>query len=300
MRIFFLAFFLRRLSRPHIWKRLLLERFSEPLHLNLLSLFIAAFGSVRAKIFFDLCTRQQHAFGLLTAADDALAGGYKSVTVIEFGVANGAGLLNICALAEKITRTTGVSFNIVGFDNVSGMPPLRDYRDHPELYQPGWYPMEAPGQLRAKLPANAQLILGDIATTVPRFLSALPSESPIGFVSIDVDYYWSAVDALQSLVGTAELYLPRVTMYFDDVSSVTHNLWCGELAAIANFNDANALRKIAPFNFLRESRLFKNAKWLGQMYTLHVLDHPARFTALKNYGHVVLDNPYLGLHGQER
>jgi hypothetical protein len=276
------------------------ERFSEPLHLNLLSLLVAIFGSLRAKIFFDLCIRQQHAFGLLTAADDALANGYKSVTVIEFGVANGVGLLNICALAEKITKATGVSFNIVGFDNVSGMPPLRDYRDHPELYQPGWYPMEAPDQLRAKLPANAELILGDIASTVPQFLSTRPADSPIGFVSVDVDYYWSAVDTLKSLIGTPELYLPRVTMYFDDVSSVTHNRWCGELAAIDEFNNSNTSRKISLYNFLRESRLFKNAKWLGQMYILHVLDHPSRFSVLMNYGHVVIDNPYLGLKGRER
>jgi hypothetical protein len=292
-----LSLFARRLLRPHIWKRFLVERFSEPLHLNLLSLFVAIFGSFRTKIFFDLCIRQQHAFGLLTAADDARINGYKSVTVIEFGVANGAGLLNICALSQKITKATGVSFNIVGFDNVSGMPPLRDYRDHPELYQPGWYPMEAPEQLRAKLPANAQLILGDIATTVPQFLSDRPADSPIGFVSVDVDYYWSAVHALESLIGPPELYLPRVTMYFDDVSSITHNRWCGELAAIDEFNNKNALRKISLCNFLRESRPFKNAKWLGQTYTLHVLDHSARFTALSNHDRVVHDNPYLGLKG---
>jgi hypothetical protein len=295
-----LSLFARRLLRPHIWKRFLVERFSEPLHLNFLSLFVAVFGSLRAKIFFDLCIRQQHAFGLLTAADDARSNGYKSVTVIEFGVANGVGLLNICALSEKITKATGVTFDIVGFDNVEGMPPLRDYRDHPELYQPGWYPMESPEQLRAKLPPNAKLIMGDIASTIPHFLSSRPADSPIGFVSVDVDYYWSAVHALESFIGSPDLYLPRVTMYFDDVSSVAHNRWCGELAAIDNFNNANALRKIALFNFLRESRPFKNAKWLGQMYTLHVLDHPARFTALKNYGHVVIDNPYLGLKGQER
>jgi hypothetical protein len=295
-----LALLLRRLTRPHIWKRLLVERFSEPLHLNLLSLFVAAFGSLRAKIFFDLCVRQQHAYGLLTAADDALSGGYKSVTVIEFGVANGVGLLNICSLAEKITKATGVSFNIVGFDNVHGMPPLRDYRDHPELYQPGWYPMEEPARLRSKLPAHAKLILGDITDTVPNYLSTLSSDSPIGFVSVDVDYYWSAVDALKSLTAVPELYLPRVTMYFDDVGSVAHNPWCGELAAIGDFNAANPLRKIAPINFLRVNRLFKNAMWIDQMYTLHVLDHPARFTALKEHGHVIIDNPYLGLKGKER
>ncbi|WP_158944646.1 hypothetical protein [Granulicella sp. S190] len=294
-----MALLLRRLKRTHIWKRLLVERFSEPLHLNLLSLVVAVFGSLRTKILFDLCIRQQHAFGLLTAADDALAGGYKSVTVIEFGVANGVGLLNICALAQKISKLTGISFNIVGFDNVNGMPPLRDYRDHPELYQPGWFPMEEPAQLRAKLPANARLILGDITDTIPDYLSTLSGDSPIGFVSVDVDYYWSTVNALKSLVAVPELYLPRVTMYFDDIARAEHNPWCGELAAIGDFNAANGSRKIAPYNFLRVNRLFKNAMWIDQMYTLHVLDHPARFRALRDHGRVIIDNPYMGLKGRE-
>lgn len=284
----------------YIWKRVLVERFSEPLHLNIMTPFVAIFGSLRTKIFFDLYVRQQHAFGLLTAADDAIASGYSRVTVIEFGVANGAGLLNICSLAGKITKVTGVSFDIVGFDNVSGMPPLRDYRDHPELYQPGWYPMDAPDLLRANLPSNAQLILGDMASTVPAFLSARPADSPIGFVSLDVDYYWSSVEALKCFAGPAELYLPRVTMYLDDIGFVAHNPWCGELAAISDFNAGGDMRKIAPFNFLRESRLFKNARWLSHMYTLHVLDHPLRFSLLEKYGHVVLDNPYLGLEGRAR
>jgi hypothetical protein len=190
-----------RLLRKHIWKRILMERFSEPLHLNLMTPFAAVFGSLRTKILFDLYVRQQHAFGLLTAADDAIQHGYNRVTVIEFGVANGAGLLNICSLAGKIAEATGVSFNIVGFDNVSGMPPLRDYRDHPELYQPGWYPMQAPDRLQASLPSNARLILGDLASTVPAFLSDRPADAPIGFVSLDVDYYWSAVEALKCFAG---------------------------------------------------------------------------------------------------
>jgi hypothetical protein len=89
-------------------------------------------------------------------------------------------------------------------------------------------------------------------------------------------------------------------MYMDDVGSVAHNPWCGELAAVSDFNAASTVRKIAPFNFLRETRLFKNAKWLSHMYTLHVLDHPVRFSVLEKYGYVVLDNPYLKLDGQER
>jgi hypothetical protein len=138
-------------------------------------------------------------------------------------------------------------------------------------------------------------VLGNIADTVPTFLATLPSDAPVGFVSLDVDYYWSSVDALTALTGPPQLYLPLVTMYLDDITRQTHNRWCGELAAIEDFNTAQRLRKIAPFTFLREGRLFKNANWIGQIYTRYVLDHPSRFTLLADYGELVLDNPYLSL-----
>jgi hypothetical protein len=277
---------LQKLWQPRIWKRIAVERLAEPIHLNLLSLFVAAFGSIKAKVFFDLYVRQHFAFGLLHTAEMAQTYGHKSVTVIEFGVANGNGLLNLCALAKRITKATGIRFDIVGFDSGSGMPPIRDYRDHPEAYQAGWYQMHSPETLKAKLPDNASLVIGNIAETVPNFLATL--KSPIGFVAIDVDYYSSTIEALTVFTAPPDRYLPFVTMYFDDVDYPTHNPWCGELGAIRDFNDANAMRKIAPFNFLRESRLFKRARWISHMYALHVLDHPARFTVLKDYPHVDL------------
>lgn len=290
-----MKFVAAKLRHGYIWKRLLVERLGEPLHLNALSLFVAAFGSVRAKTFFDLRIRQQHAFGLLTAADNARAAGYKTVTAIEFGVANGAGLLNMCALARGVTKETGVAFHFVGFDNVSGMPPLRDHRDHPELYQPGWFPMQDPDRLRERLPPNAKLILGDVSNTVPDFLATLPADAPIGFVSLDLDYYWSAEQALKVFTAAPERYQSQVTLYCDDIGMAAHNPWCGELAAIADFNEQQAMRKIAPFNFLREERLFKRAKWISQIFTVNILDHPARFSALKDHDDAVLSNPYLGL-----
>jgi hypothetical protein len=45
-----------------------------------MSVFVALFGSVRAKIYFDLCVLQHHAFGLLSAADAARENGYDRVT----------------------------------------------------------------------------------------------------------------------------------------------------------------------------------------------------------------------------
>jgi len=77
------------------------ERLSEPLHLNILSLFVAAVGTFEAKVYFDLIIRQHNAFCLLQAARFAKTCGYKSYTAIEFGVANGAGLMNMAEIAAE-------------------------------------------------------------------------------------------------------------------------------------------------------------------------------------------------------
>jgi hypothetical protein len=284
--------FIRKLKEVRIWERIVRERLSEPLHLNLISLPVLAFGSVRSKIYFDLLIRQQHAFGLLNAADKAKALGLQSVSALEFGVANGAGLVNICVLAEKITAATGVQFKVFGFDTGTGMPPPRDYRDHPEHYMTGDFPMQDPKQLQSLLPKFAKLVFGDVSETVPRFLSELDDSSPIGFVSIDVDYYWSTVQSLRVLDGRSGQYLPTVTMYLDDISYEEHNSWCGELGAIREFNEAHDLRKIEPFNHLRTRRLFKNADWIDNMYTLHVLDHAWRSPGGNPAASRVLGNPY--------
>jgi hypothetical protein len=71
-----MKFLLKRLSRRQVWKRIFLERLTEPLHLNLLALPVALFGSFRTKVAFDLIVRQHHAFGLLRAADWAKGAGW--------------------------------------------------------------------------------------------------------------------------------------------------------------------------------------------------------------------------------
>jgi hypothetical protein len=284
-------FVLEKLLKPRIWKKILRERLSEPIHLNLIAAGVAIFGSFRSKVDFDLVVRPQHAFGLLQAADWAKGQGISRLSAIEFGVANGAGLLNICEIARKVSEATGVGFDIYGFDTGTGMPPPRDYRDHPEYYSRGDFPMQDPSALRASLPSNATLILGSISETVASFRPA----SPIGFVSLDVDYYFSAVEALQIFSGPPELYLPWVIMYLDDMEFDGHNEYSGELLAVREFARAHALRPITPYNLLRQRRIFQRALWVDHMYMAHVFDHPARSRAIEKQGTIVLENSYLGL-----
>src|SRR5689334_17227289 len=94
--------FLKKLGRSYIWKRIFYERFTEPLHLNVLALFVALFGSFRLKVSYDLIVRHHHAFSILKCADQAKRLRIETVTLIEFGVAAGAGLVNMAKVAERV------------------------------------------------------------------------------------------------------------------------------------------------------------------------------------------------------
>lgn len=237
--------------------------------------------------------RAHYAYGLLRAADMAKYFGRTATTVCEFGVAGGDGLLNMISLAEKLTAESGVRFRIVGFDTGHGLPEPRGYKDHPEVWSAGDYPMPSRDELARRIGGRAELVLGDVRETVEPFLAALDPEAPLGFVSVDVDIYTSTKHVLACLGGRPELYSPAVSMYFDDVAHFFSNRWCGELAALREFNDEHELRKIDHDRTQRhgtsrsigdgngDDPVFRAAnpeKWFQRMYICHVLDHPTRNT----------------------
>jgi hypothetical protein len=255
--------------------RILRERLTEPVHLNLASLFVAVCGSFRNKVDFDLVQRPHYAYGLLAAAEQAREQGLEAITAVEFGVASGEGLLNLCSIAERMTNATGIKVKIAGFDSGTGMPPPIDYRDHPEEFRSGDFPMEH-DKLRSRLPANCRLILGPVKETVPEYLaSGLSPEAPLGFAAFDLDYYTSTSEAFGLLADpdpAKYIFLPM--LYFDDIVLPNYNEWAGELLAIRDFNRAHELRKIESYRFLRSRRMLKNARWIDQIYLLHLFDHP--------------------------
>ncbi|HVN29697.1 MAG TPA: hypothetical protein VMT64_14465, partial [Candidatus Binataceae bacterium] len=177
--------------------RLLSGRLAEPLHLNLAAAFVGLFGSYRSRVAFDVVRRPEYALGMLQAADRAGSAGLRRIIAIEFGVASGAGLLAMCRIAEETTRCTGVAIEIVGFDGGVGLPAPIDYRDHPDLWIKGDYPMPDRDRLLRALPPNARIIFGPLTDTVPRFVESMTPDRPIGFASVDVDLYSSAHECLQ-------------------------------------------------------------------------------------------------------
>ena len=215
----------------------------------------------------------QYAYGIHHAAALAKRLRVEEISVLEFGVAGGNGLVAMEAHAEEVSKRTGVAIQVYGFDTGGGMTPPRDYRDMPYRFTQGNYQMDVP-KLQARL-KTAKLVLGDVAETAGVFLET-HGPAPIGFVSFDMDYYSSTMDAFSIFSGEQadRFFLPRIQCYFDDVigseiSSYTD--YVGELAAIGDFNRDNESVKIA------ESRVFRgypiNFNWYHQIYVMHRFQH---------------------------
>ena len=254
-----------------------LSALNQPFHMLAIEVLIKCFGSFRARESLGLVQpRPNYAYGLLRAADISLWLGRSKATVIEFGVAAGAGLLAMIETAEQVTRATGVAFRIVGFDSGRGLPAFEGYKDHPELWAPGDFAMSDRARLEERVRGKAELVFGDIADTVGPFMDSLNPEAPLGFIAVDVDLYSATVACLRVLTGRPELYNPAVAVYLDDITTYFGNRWCGEVAAVEEFNTAQPRRKIDRDYTLPGRRPHKALGWYPRMYVAHILDHDVR------------------------
>lgn len=220
--------------------------------------------------------RACYTYGMLRAADSARALGFKEITVVEFGVADGRGILAIIEVAPEIERETGVGIRIVGFDSGVGLPKPKDYRDHPEIWHEGQFPTTDREQFDHRINGRATVIWGDIAWTGLEFFAGSKlKNAPLGFAAVDVDLYSSAKHALACLMVAPDKFLPAVSLYFDDTSFFTANEWCGELLAIKEFNEIDPMRKIGADRSLPWSRR-TIGPWTPGMRVLHIFDHERR------------------------
>lgn len=223
--------------------------------------------SIRTKDRWHATDRPQYLHGLLYAADQAKREGRDSISALEFGVAEGYGLLALQAYAESVERETGVRVTVYGFDSGGGLPAgTGDYRDHPDWWQPGDFQMDVPG-LTAKLMGRATLVLGEIRDTVT--YQAIPEA--LGFLAIDVDFYSSAVDTLRILLRPDVPRLRRVALYFDDAEEHYNHRWAGEPLAIDQFNATSKSVKIDRWRGIKTGCPFHEAHWLDAMYLAHDL-----------------------------
>lgn len=219
-------------------------------------------------------SREHYFYCIDTAARAAEALGIARISLLEFGVAGGNGLVEIERICAAVGRRSKVDFEIYGFDTGAGLPPPVDYRDFPYQWQEGFFAMDV-DKLRSRL-KSAKLILGDVKETVPVFMRDT-ARAPVGAAFFDLDYYSSTVDALKIFEATdPDSHLPRVPCYFDDVEGI---LSAGVSLAIREFNDAHAMMKIENPLKLRHAREYRDWGW--RVYEFHDFAHPRYAVPLK-------------------
>lgn len=226
---------------------------------------------VRTVALWDAAERPHYLLGVLRAADQARESGVKEISVAEFGVAGGAGLLCLQKYAQQVQAATGVKIHVLGFDTGAGLPKgTGDHRDHPEIWTPGDFPMEW-DKLRPLLGPQTELVLGDVGETLDDYVkNKLPA--PVGFISIDVDFYSSTRDAFRILSLPERKTLMRTVIYLDDSETMLYHRFAGELLAVEEFNQINAGVKIDRWRGIRSRRPFHEEMWLDRMYVAYDLD----------------------------
>jgi hypothetical protein len=233
-------------------------------------------GSFDLRCRLDIFERPHYAYGVQQGAYLANRLGLPAISVIEFGVAGGRGLIALEEVARLASAAYGVRIDIYGFDRAVGLPKSFGFRDLPYTWEEGFFAMDVE-ELRSRL-TTARLVLGDIHGTVPTFIEQF-DPAPIGFVAVDLDYYSSTVDALKVFDLPETYMLPRILCYFDDLVGEDHvlqNELVGELLAIQEFNADHPKSKVLPVNGMRAKRDLP-ANWNDSMFAMHRFDHP-------NYG----------------
>lgn len=228
--------------------------------------------SAKTRALWDLSKRPHYLLGVLTAAEQALKQKVSEISVIEFGVAGGDGLVTLQREAEAVERETGIGIKVYGFDmGPQGLPTfIGDYRDHPDGWQRGDFPMDEPA-LRSRLTNRTTLILGNVRDTVSGFFKNF-QPPPIGFVSIDLDLYSSTLDALQIFTLSDTRMLWHVPLYFDDIEFLFNSKFAGELLAIHEFNEQSSQVKIDRWYGVKAGRPFSERLFLENLYVAHDLE----------------------------
>jgi pimeloyl-ACP methyl ester carboxylesterase len=229
-------------------------------------------GSYRFRVAIGAVERPHYAYIVFQAAQLAARLGERRISVVEFGVAGGNGLVWLERHADEVEKLFPVEIEVYGFDNGTGLPEPQDYRDLPYHWKAGFFRMDE-ARLKSRL-ERAKLILGPARETVGRFF-AEHDPAPIGAVAHDFDFYSSTVEGLNLFKGEATRLLPRVFCYFDDTLGGDVELYSehiGQRAAIEDFNAGSEKRKIGTPFYLRA--LQPMGGWVNQIWILQTFDHP--------------------------
>ena len=164
--------------------------------------------------------------------------GCNNITFIEFGVASGNGFRSLMIVANVIRNELNMNVKVLGFDNRTGLPVPKDFRDHPEVWNAKQFAMDQNYEaIDACAKRNkGELVIGDIAETLPKY--SFGDSEVLAFASIDVDYY-SSTKPITNWLATlpSKNLLPASVLYFDDVfNNWMYSQAAGEELAINEFN----------------------------------------------------------------
>ena len=223
-------------------------------------------GSFEFRLSINALKRMQYAYICFHAAKLGKKLGYERISVIEYGVAGGQGLLILEEHILEIEKFFNIQIDIYGFDTGEGLPEPIDYRDLPYHWKKGFYSMNQEN-LRDKL-KKSKLIIGNIEDTSLNFFNE-HNPAPIGAVIHDFDFYSSTKTALKMMNDNERFFLPRVFSYFDDTIGnelELYNDYTGERLAINEFNKINNDIKICiPYHL----QALKPEVWHYQIWICH-------------------------------
>ncbi len=223
--------------------------------------------SYETRLDLGAIDRPHYGYCILRAAKLAKSLGHNNVSVIEFGVAGGNGLLNLEMHAAEVNKLVGIDIRIFGFDTGHGLPPPADYRDLPHCWKQGFFAMDV-DKLRTRL-VRSTLIIGDIADTLGAFVGE-HDPAPIGAILMDLDYYSSTKAALKLFEVHRSSLLPRAFLYFDDIIGddvALFSEYTGVLLAINEFNHEHDSQKICKTTYL--DKVPYPETWHHQIYIYH-------------------------------
>jgi hypothetical protein len=227
-------------------------------------------GNFEFRLNMNALKRMHYAYICFHAAKLGKQLGYKKISVVEYGVAGGQGLLILEEHIKEIEKFFDIQIDIYGFDTGKGLPEPIDYRDLPYHWKKGFFEMNKEN-LKNKL-EKAKLVIGNIDKTSQNFFSEY-NPAPIGAVIHDFDFYSSTKTALSMMCKNEKFFLPRVFSYFDDTIGdelSLYNDFTGERLAINEFNNNNSDIKIStPYHL----NAFKPQIWHHQIWICHFFKH---------------------------
>ncbi len=240
-------------------------------------------GTFKFRMNLGALRRNHYAYICYNAALLGKKLGYKKISVIEYGVAKGSGLLSLEKYSLEIEKMLDIEIDVYGFDTGEGLPKPIDYRDLQYHWKAGFFSMNKE-ELKNKL-KKAKLIIGDIEKTSKIFIKE-HNPSPIGAVIHDFDFYSSTKNALNMMKGNDKFFLPRVFSYFDDIigSEIElYNDYTGERLAINEFNSVSDNIKISPaYHLLSRPKL----NWYDQIRIIHFFSHEKYNTFISDETHL--------------